>query len=341
MIQDALAWIRAGLFTSGPLSDALIWLVVGLFGAAALLEWGARRRGWHATATARRVAAAAWVGFGLFWFNLIPFFAFEHQSYVEGILSVIAVPACFYAGKLLLSGRDTLFILSRAIAVMGLIYLPFETIPAFAVGGTTVPAPRQVLIEVVTVHTGYVISALGYTPELVESGEGFLATYRWTLDDGHIYNVSIVLACTGLGSMAIFGGLIAAVRAPLSRKLRALAVSIPIIYALNVARTSFISIATGNQYLHWFPDVVLFMFGDDNPYRVSFLVSDRIISQFLAVFALMGITYLVVRELPELAVVLEDVLYLLTGDEHDLVGALDLAREPTADAADIDPEPAD
>jgi len=140
-----------------------------------------------------------------------------------------------------------------------------------------------------------------------------------------------VLACTGLGSIAIFGGLIAAVRAPLNRKLRALAVAVPIIFVLNVFRTAFISIVAGNQLMHWFPDVVLFIFGESNPYRVSFLVSDRIISQVLAVFALIAIAYLVARELPEILTVLEDILYLLTGEEHDLQDALDLPREPAVD----------
>jgi archaeosortase A (PGF-CTERM-specific) len=57
---------------------------------------------------------------------------------------------------------------------------------------------------------------------------------------------------------------------------------------------------------------------------VSFFISDRIISQFLAVLALVGITYLVVREVPELLTIIEDVLYMVTGDEYDLREALDL-----------------
>jgi len=129
--------------------------------------------------------------------------------------------------------------------------------------------------------------------------------------------------------MAIFGGLVAAVEAPLRRKLRGLAVSVSLIYVLNILRTTFISVVAGNQYMQWYPDLVLAMFGASDPYRVSFLISDRIMSQLLAVVALIGITFLVVRELPELVVILEDVLYLLTGEEHDLTEALELPREPT------------
>lgn len=330
-MQAVIEWLRTELFTVGPLSDAMAWIVIGLFVLAGSVEWYGRRTDVDLMDTARPIAVAAWVGFGLFWLNLFPAFAFEHQSFVEGILSLAAFPACLYVAKHLHDGRDTLFVLSRAVAVMGLIYLPFETIPAITLGGTTIPAPRQLLIEFVTVLTGGIISLFGYSPALVESPEGYLATYQWVLDDGHQYNVSIVLACTGLGSIAIFGGLIAAVRAPLDRKLRGLAVAVPIIFVLNVFRTAFISIVTGNQLMQWFPNAVLFMFGETNPYRVSFLVSDRIISQLLAVVALVGITYLVARQLPELLTVLEDVLYVLTGEEHDLQQALDLPREPAVD----------
>jgi len=330
-MQPAIEWLRAELFTLGTLSMSMAWVIIGLFGLAGAIEWYGRRTGRDLMSTARPIAVVAWASFGLFWLNLAPYFFFDHQSFVEGILALVGFPAGLYAAKLLSEGRDSLFILTRAIAVMGVIYLPFETIPAITIAGTTLPAPRQYLIEVVTTLTGMVISLFGYSPALIESAEGYMATYQWVLDDGTRYNVTIVLACTGLGSIAIFGGLIAAVRAPLNRKLRALAVAVPIIFVLNVFRTAFISIVAGNQLMHWFPDVVLFMFGESNPYRVSFLVSDRIISQVLAVFALIAIAYLVARELPEILTVLEDILYLLTGEEHDLQNALDLPREPAVD----------
>ena len=331
MTGSALTWLRGQLFTMGPLSDVLIWAVVLLFTLAAGVEWYGRRTDTDLMTPAATIATVAWVGFGLFWLNSVPFWAFEHQSYVEAILALAGVPACFYAARELYNGRSSLFILSRAIAVMGFIYLPFETIPAITVGGMSLPAPRQYLIEITTAITGWIISLAGYSPALVDNGVGYPSTYKWVLEDGHLYYVSIVLACTGLGSISVFAGLIAAVRAPLSRKLRGLAVAVPIIFTLNVLRTAFISIVSGNQLMHWVPNVILFLFGEDDAYRVSYLISDRIISQVGAVVALMAITYLVVRELPELLTVLEDVLYLLTGEEHDLQEALDLPREPAVE----------
>jgi hypothetical protein len=74
----------------------------------------------------------------------------------------------------------------------------------------------------------------------------------------------------------------------------------------------------GNQYMQWFTDEVLMLFGASDPYMVSFFISDRIISQALAVIVLVGLIYVVLRELPELVTIIEDVLYLLTGEDHDL-----------------------
>ncbi|GAB6878784.1 archaeosortase A [Halorubrum gandharaense] len=305
-----------------PDTFTFAWIVALLFAAAWVLD----HRG---SPAGRTLAAGTWGLFGLFWLSMVPFFAFDHQSWVEALLALAGAPACAYAGYLLHKGRGSLFVLTRAVALMLFIYLPFETISAVTVAGLAIPEPRQVLIEVVATHTGMLIDLLGYAPERVTSHEGYDAAYAWALDDGHTVRIHVVLACTGLGSMAIFGGLIGAVKAPLDRKLRALAVSIPLIYVLNIIRTSFISIVAGNQYMHWQPDLVLALFGATDPYRVSFLVSDRIMSQLLAVVALIAITYLVARELPELVVVLEDVLYILTGEEHDLTESVDLPREPT------------
>ena len=302
---------------AGPLTDVLAWVVVGLFLTGALLRRGER-------SGARAVTVAAWAVFAAFWAALVPHFAFEQKSFVEGFLSLAAVPASLYVGWLLYDGRDSLFVLSQAIAVMGVVYLPFETIPALTVGGLALPSPRHYLISVVTGQTQWAMEALGYTPALVEGDQGYLNTFKFVTDGGHVILFSIILACTGLGSISIFVGLIAAVDAPLGRKFRALAIAVPIIYVLNIARTTFIGLMFGKQYMQWFVDEVLFLFGGTDPYKVSFYLSDRVISQVLAVVALVGVTYLVVRELPELLTIVEDVLYVITREEYDLREALDL-----------------
>ncbi|MEF8802157.1 MAG: archaeosortase A [Halolamina sp.] len=327
----------------GVLTDALAWVVILTFAAGAVLHSRARRTQVSVGAgslqaavgarkgslrSARAVSTAAWAGFALFWLILFPHFAFTHKSYVEGVLAFIAVPASLYAGYLLWQGRDSLFLLSRSTAIMGLLYLPFETIPAVTVAGTRIPSPREVLIETVAAQTGVMMRLFGSTPALITGPAGYENTYEFVAASGHTLQFSVVLACTGLGSIAIFAGLIGAVRAPLGRKLRALAVAVPVIYGLNLVRTTFIGIAFGEQLLQIYPEAVLFIFGASDEYLVSWFVSDRIISQLLAVIALVGVTYLVVRELPEVLTIIEDVLYMVTNDEYDLAETLDLPRSP-------------
>lgn len=298
--------------------DALAWVVIGTFLVGWLLE--DRRR-----ELARLVASAGWATFGVFWLSLFPQFAFEMKSFIEGALSLAAVPACLYAGYLLYSGRDSLFVLSRAVAVMGIIYLPFETVFVL----------RKFLVELVTHQVEWTIYLLGYRPEVTTSvppgitekfmilsapGNDFSIrnTFIFTDATGSRFRTFIVLACTGIGSMSIFGGLIAAVRAPLDRKLTAFAVAIPIIWVLNVARNVFIATAFGNQWFQFFVDPIMNLVGYTQPGMVSFFLADRVISQGLSVVALVAITWLVVRIVPELLVMVEDALFIATGNEYDL-----------------------
>lgn len=283
----------------GP-TDPLAWLSVAVFVLAGVVAWYDRD-------LARRVGAGAWAVFAAFWLALVPHFAFAQLSIVEGVLSAVAVPACLYTGYLLYRGRESLLVATRAVAVMGLIYMSASTI-------TWIHGP---LVELTTRQIEWSMAALGYTPEVTTGERGLRNTFVFATG-GNIYRTRIVFACTGLGSMAIFAGLIAAVRAPLRRKLRALVVSISIIWVLNIIRNVFIALAQGKQWFRdFYPEVVMTIFGTSNPHLVSFLWADRIFAQSLSVVALVGITLIVVRELPELSSVIEDVLFLLTGREID------------------------
>ncbi|WP_123533234.1 archaeosortase A [Halosimplex salinum] len=331
--------VLAGLEWATQFSDPLAWLTLAAFLVTAVLDWQGERE------YARSVGVAGWALFGVFWFSLLYHFAFVQKSVIEGVGALVAVPAAFYVGYLLWQGRDSLFVLSRAVVVMGAIFFPFETIPVL----------RQFLVEAVAAQTDLLISLVGSNPELVRGHETVVGgervvvydnyiigekehlyenTFAFTTD-GHTIFYSIIIACTGIGSMAIFGGLIAAVEAPLRRKLRALAVSIPVIYGLNLGRNVMIAVGFGEQRFDVFPDLVMSIFSLEDPYMVSYIVVDRIIAQGLSVVALVGITYLVVRELPEVMGIIEDLLFVVTGSEYDLRAALDV-QPVAADGGDGD-----
>ena len=284
-----------------PATDAVAWIVIALF----LSGWFLRDR------FARSVTAVAWGLFAVFWLLLVPRFALVMRSPIETVLSALAVPACLYAGYLIWSGRDTLFTLSRAVAIMGLLYLPFETIEPL----------RQGMVEIVARQVYLTIVGLGFDVALVDAPDsGYRAGLLFTTG-GEQYLTHIVLACTGIGSISIFGGLIAALDAPLVRKVQAFGLATVVIYVLNIARNAFIAVAFGEQWFQWFVDPVMAATGYAQPGLVSFFIADRVISQSLSVVALVGITYLVVRIVPELLSVVEEALYVVLRSEYDLHAA--------------------
>ncbi|UPV99277.1 archaeosortase A [Halorussus gelatinilyticus] len=303
---------------TSALTDGLAWLAVGLFAAATALDW---YDDGHGRGRARYLGSAAWVVFGVFWLALFPHFAFEQKSFVEGALSLAALPACLYTAYLLAQGRETLFLLSRAVAFMGLIYMPF----------TMIPSAKTWLIETVAWQGGFVMEQLGYEFQIIQHGRGLDGTYRFDNPTHGVFTVNVLLACTGIGSMAIFGGLIAAVRAPLRRKLKGIAIAIPIIWALNLVRVVFITLAFSQQWLQIFVEPTVALVGYENPNMVSYFISDRVLAQSLSVVALVGIAWAVAREVPELLTVGEDVLYIVTGDEYDLHDAVGTDRPLATD----------
>jgi archaeosortase A (PGF-CTERM-specific) len=326
--------LDAVLLMIGPLdvSEPLSWLVVLSFLAAAVVERWDRE-------LARRVAVAGWGLFGLFWFVLIPHFIFEIGSIVEGVGSIAAAPMSLYAGYRLWNGRDSLFVLTRAVGLMGLLYLPFVYVPFI----DSIPA-RKLFVETVASQTAYLMSLLGYEPTLVDglSHGGFPITDKQYPDkstfvfEGNSAPIryTIVTACTGVGSMSIIAGSILAVSAPLKRKMRALAIAIPIIYGLNLIRNVFIAVMFGHQRMQFFVEPIMTLIGTDDPQYVSYFLADRMIAQFGSVFAMVLITWLVVKTLPEILTIVEDLLYLLTGSEYELEDAFGVTSSPSQPQAE-------
>lgn len=307
-VVDALAWF-------GQFSDPLAWTVVAVFVVGLLVE----RRD---PELARPIVVAAWVLFGVFWLSVVHHFTFVQKSIIEAVGTAAAVPASLSVALLLARGRTSLMVLSRSIAVMGLVFLPFEAVPVL----------RRTLIETVTDQTAILMTLIGFDPTVIggltvdglniaDKTYPYESTFLF-YHQGDPLTYTIKIACTGLGSMAVMAGLIAAVDAPMGRKLRAFAASIPVIYGLNLVRNVFIGLGLGTQKFHIFPDLVSALFAVEDEVMVSYYVTDRIIAQSLSVVVMVAITWVVVHQLPELLGIIEDAIYVLTRREIDLGQAL-------------------
>lgn len=332
----------------GSLSYPLGWAALLLFLVGISLDYVGRTE-------ARQILAAAWGLFAVFWLSLIyPWFVTD-DSFVRGAGAVIAVPLSIIMAKTFWKGSAELITLTRAVAIMGVVYAPFLVIDPL----------REQLILMVTDHTAWAMSLIGYEPPVVTerfeaiqyAPDGFSLdrldpeneryseipkedqyenSFIFFHEDGvRTISYTIILACTGIGSMSVVIGLVAAVNASLRRKVRAIALAVGIIYVLNIVRNVFIGINFGHQYMHWAPDTIMWLFMMDNELRVSYIWADRILAQIGSVIAMLIIFYLVLREVPEIMEPIEEVIYLATGEQYDLSGALDIDPESEK------PEPSD
>jgi archaeosortase A (PGF-CTERM-specific) len=266
----------------------LLWLSIALFVSGALYK-----------DRARLLSAVGWLTFGTFWLSRFDVYIGENSA-IKTVLSLAALPICGYvAYQVLYNERDTLLKVSQAVAAMGLVYLPFQLIGPLNAG----------IIEHTAAQTNRILSVLGVNAELV-GRDGmdrmFVITNPAT---GETYKTYIILTCTGIGSMAIFAGLISVVNASLRRRMTAMAVAIPVIYALNLVRNVFIATAYGYQWFPYAESLIVDVTGKYEGYA-SFFWADKVISQGLSVVVLVAIFFAVVRFLPELIELLEEVLDL-------------------------------
>lgn len=290
-----------------PGVNLFIWVSIAALVVAAVADYRGHRT------LAVPVASAGWVVFGIFWGTMLPYFI-GIGSPVQTILALAGIVLSVYTGYLLYTGRDSLLLLSRAVGLMGLVYLPAATIAPI----------RNWLIELVAVQALWGIELFGYEPQLTTAGTSagidYGATrnvFDWEHITGDSYSVYIVFACTGLGAISVFTGLIASISAPLRRKAVAIAAAVGIIWVLNLVRNVLVVLAS---QLQWFDTP--FLTATIGPHigsmRLSYFISHTLLAQPLAVVVLIGLTYFVLRLVPEVATVLEEVLFVLTGSEYDL-----------------------
>ena len=314
-VVDASAWLYQWW-------GSLAWLVMVTFLAGTVA-------GYYDREHARRIFVAGWVVLAVLWLASIYQFVFDQKSITQGLGVILGVPVSLYVGYLLASGRDGLLVVSRAVGVMWAVYLPLSSVSVL----------RDPMIEMVTHQTAAVLSLLTGEFTLVEGNNfpagvnpgpspDFSMSFVFQHPESTDIVYTIILACTGLGSIAIFAGLIAAVKAPIRRKLKAFAAAFAIIYVLNILRNVFIAYTFGLQKLQIAPETIASLFSLSSTAKVSYFVSDRIISQFLTVVALVGITYIVIKLLPEVLTIVEEALYVVTRDEYDLRAALDIDTGP-------------
>lgn len=282
------------------LVDTLPWIVVASLGVGFLLEGVSRR-------LSQAFAVPAWFLLGG-WFLLIARSLLSGGASGEGVLVGLAALGCLLVGASSLVRRQSMLVLGRFVALTGAIYLPFFASPALAGGA----------IELTARMAADLAAVFGYDLLISPGARGYENQLAVVEPDGTRRWITVIVACTGVGSIAVVAGLVAAVRAPLGKRMAIATLLVPALYALNVVRVAFIALAYGHQWFHVYPEAVLDAFGASAPRRVSYFVADRIIAQLFALVLLILVMLWLLRVLPALADLIDEVAYLLTGRDPGL-----------------------
>ncbi|MGZ5538823.1 MAG: archaeosortase A [Halobacteriota archaeon] len=236
-----------------------------------------------ATVAPRKIAypigAVGWIFFSLHWaYQPVHYIAVD--DYFNVIATILVAVFCGYIAFIMWKKADDLTLLmTKAAALGGILYFSFAELATL----------NHVLIGAVASQTVITLNFFGVAAIQAD----------WNVLTLNNYPVQIILGCTGIESIALFIGVISCVPAPPRRKLAAFLVSVPTIYVLNILRNAFVLTATGNQW---------FGLPED-----SFYVSHNIIAKFGSLGALVIISYLVFKLLPELLDMVVGVFDLLKG----------------------------
>ncbi|MDI6889151.1 MAG: archaeosortase A [Methanocellales archaeon] len=268
--------------------ETFLWVALGLFVIASL---GPRNKrpsflvgaiGWALFTIYWAIEPTYYLGIGDFYNATLTFLTsifcifialLNTKAYLSNVSKKASkkVSKTLYAPKVL-KATESLYTITCAAAIGGVFYFSFAEVSTL----------NTWLIDVVTSQTVWILRSLGV-----------LATFSGKHIFVNRYDIEIILACTGIESMALFAGVIGAVEAPTKRRIKAFMISVPGIYLLNLLRNVFVVVASGYQ---WF-----------GPVDKSFYIAHHLIAKIGSTVALLVIAYAVLRILPELVDLIADV----------------------------------
>ncbi|MEW6069094.1 MAG: archaeosortase A [Candidatus Thermoplasmatota archaeon] len=197
----------------------------------------------------REVKIFSFFGYSLFsayWLLQIPYFI-KVTDWVNAILCSLALPFFAYTvyhefvSFKLKKERKELRFLAGWIFVAGLIYFSIEKISVLAELLIKICAEQSVWLTNIFGYS-YYVGEVAYYPELSFPIEGTTQ------------GINLILACTGIQSIAIFIGAIVCVKASWKRKFYALLATVPVIWVLNLIRNAGIiygdSIGLDANFIH-------------------------------------------------------------------------------------------
>jgi len=239
-------------------------------------------------------AIVGWVFIVLFLFATLPEY-FAENNFLYPIMAILAVPFLYITIKYLLAEDIRVHYLSRAAAIAFLIYFPFAIDDYTQISGLGTWLIGMVVSQVV-----WLLNLLNY-PVTLDA---------WNIIACHGFRVEIILACTGIQSIAIMLGVAAAVPTTFRQKVFAFLLVAPTIYILNLFRNVFVIMAYTGQWFPYYPDIA----GNGEVGYESFFWAHNVIAEMLALVLLILIAYGLFTLIPRLGTFAEELFQLYYGE---------------------------
>ncbi|MCX6688692.1 MAG: archaeosortase A [Methanoregula sp.] len=234
-------------------------------------------------------AIIGWIFIVLFLFAELPYY-FSINNFLYPVIAVLSVPFLYITIKYLLIEDLRVMNLSRAAAVAFLIYAPFEYIPVLG----------NWLIDIVVAQVVWLLGVFHYPVSLAD----------WNIITRHGFRVEIILACTGIQSIAILLGVAAAVPTTTRQKIFAFLAVAPTIYILNLFRNVFVIISYTEQLFPYMPEIAS---NGEIGYE-SFFWAHNVIAELVALIILVVIAFGLFSIIPKLGSYADELYRLYYGE---------------------------
>jgi archaeosortase A (PGF-CTERM-specific) len=240
-------------------------------------------------------AIGGWAFIILFLYAEIPSYLAQNNL-MYPIFAILAIPFFYVTARRLMREDPVILRLSLAAAVAFLIFAPFAYIPALG----------NWLISVVTSQVLWLLDRVGAPAIQLD----------WNMIYRNGFRIEIILACTGIQSMAIMLGVVAGVPTTLRQKVEAFLLVVPTIYILNLFRNVFVIVAYTDQWFPFLPEIA-----SNGEYGFeSFFWAHNVLAELGALIALVIIAYGLFTLIPELAVWAADLVKIYREDLAALAG---------------------
>lgn len=236
------------------------------------------------------------------WTCLIAYFVLQVPQFISEnnilypCMAVLSIPFLYFTSRHLLEENEVVTGLTRAAAVAWILYAPFEFYPPLGAW----------LIGVVAGQVAWILGVFS-VPVVMDA---------WNMIGRNNFRIEIILACTGIQSIAIMLGVASAVPTSWKQKIAAFFIVVPVIYGLNLVRNVWVYITYTGQWFPYFPEIA----GNGEYGYESFFWAHNIIAEALAVVILICIAYALFFAIPQLGTFAVSLYKLYEGDVRKIFG---------------------